>query len=130
MRGIRRCPVAASIARRVGVSGRCQRREKPRPKMSTRANLRWRGWLAQLLLPLLLACILIRLTADRGPFWLGPNSDGSYQYLFNSLLVMNDLPPCHIIHPGTTVQTLGSLLLAMTTPGQGVEAMTDHVLAA
>ncbi len=98
--------------------------------IASKVQVRWAGRFAQLLFPLLLAGILIRLSDDRGPFWLGANSDGSYQYLFNSLLVMNDLPPCHVIHPGTTVQTLGSLLLTATTPGNGVEAMTYNVLLA
>jgi hypothetical protein len=86
-----------------------------------------RLWL--LLLPALLLTAGTQLTRDRGPLWLAENSDPSYQYLLNSLLLLNGLPPCHVDHPGTTVQTLGSLVLRATTPGADAEAQTLAVLS-
>jgi hypothetical protein len=83
-------------------------------------------WL--LLLPALLLLAGMQLTRDRGPLWLAENSDPSYQYLLNSLLVLNGLPPCHVDHPGTTVQTLGSLVLRATAPGADANARTLAVL--
>jgi len=82
-----------------------------------------------LVLPLLFALNALWLARERGPLWLGQNSDPSYQYLFNSLLILNGQPPCHIDHPGTTVQTLGAVLLSATTPGRDRDEQTSAILA-
>lgn len=82
-----------------------------------------------LLLPTLFAFVALHLAQQRGPFWLGLNSDPSYQYLLNSLLVMHGHPPCHVDHPGTTVQVLGAAVLRATTPGSDLDAQTLRTLA-
>lgn len=91
--------------------------------------LRWSGRAAMLLLPLLFAFVTNWLARERGPLWLGANSDPSYQYLFNSLLVVNGLPPCHVDHPGTTVQMLGALVLTARQPGMDFKEITHDALA-
>ncbi len=90
---------------------------------------RWSARGTLLVLPLLFALTALGLARQRGPLWLGQNSDPSYQYLFNSLLILNGQPPCHIDHPGTTVQTLGAVVLSATTPGRDRDEKTSAVLA-
>jgi len=48
----------------------------------------------------------------RGPFWQGEFYDPNYQYLLNSLLLLEGQTPGHIDHPGTPVQIIGAGLLA------------------
>jgi len=90
---------------------------------------RWCARGTMLVLPLVFALTALWLARQRGPLWLGQNSDPSYQYLFNSLLILNGQPPCHIDHPGTTVQTLGAVVLSTTTPGRDRDEQTATLLA-
>lgn len=90
---------------------------------------RWFARIVLLVLPAVLAATGIWLAQARGPLWLAANSDPSYQYLFNSLLVFNGQPPCHVDHPGTTVQTLGAMALSATTPGKNRDEQTLAVLS-
>ncbi|MBU0467539.1 MAG: hypothetical protein KJ736_00575, partial [Candidatus Omnitrophica bacterium] len=56
---------------------------------------------------LVLALMMKKAT---GPYWLGPNSDPAYQYLINSLHVLEAKTPSHFEHPGTTLQILGAIV--------------------
>jgi hypothetical protein len=69
------------------------------------------------------------LARERGPVWLGTNSDPSYQYLLNSLLVLHGQPPGHVDHPGTTLQILGAAVLRMTVSARDQEERTFAVLS-
>lgn len=66
---------------------------------------------------------------DRGPFWLGTNFDPAYTYLLNSLRLAGLQPPKHVDHPGTTVHSVGAVLLRLVhtalRTGEGLE--DDHI---
>lgn len=95
-------------------------------------NPRWPAALpplAFLLLPGLLVLAALPLARDRGPLWLGSNSDPSYQYLLNALLILEGQTPVHTDHPGTPAQLFGAAVLRLTTPGADPAARTLAVLA-
>lgn len=83
-------------------------------------------------LPALLLISSPFLMAAHGPFYLNGNLDPDYAYLFNSLLLLNGHPPSHIDHPGTTVQSLGALVIflrsVLTAASSNIPEMTISVL--
>lgn len=89
----------------------------------------WSLRCALLVLPIAFAATGGWLAQQRGPLWLAGNSDPSYQYLLNSLLILNGQPPCHIDHPGTTVQTLSAVILSVTTAGKSRDEQTLAILS-
>lgn len=91
-------------------------------------NSPMRAKLSLIALPLLFVMLSGRLANDRGPFWLGTNSDPSYQYLFSSLLMANGIAPHHTDHPGTPVQSIGYLVLSATNSRDDMQAFNDAVL--
>ncbi len=93
------------------------------------------GWPARVrAIAVLLAlpvCYLIAslvLRADSGPFWLWFNLDPDYFYLMDALNLVNLTSPGHVAHPGTTVQTLGALVIKAGYPTLDAEAITATVL--
>ena len=64
----------------------------------------------------------------RGPAYLKNNYDPDYAYLFNSLNILNGIPPGHRDHPGTTVQTWGGLTLRLKYPAETRAQITETVL--
>lgn len=68
------------------------------------------------------------LNTIRGPLWLGTNSDPSYPYLLNSLLLVNGQPPFLIEHPGTTAQIGGAIVLRARAPFTSAAQITQEVL--
>jgi hypothetical protein len=70
------------------------------------------------------------LARARGPLWLGANSDPSYQYLLNALLLLDGGTPAHVDHPGTTVQMLGAAALRLLIPAADPAERIRAVLAA
>jgi len=84
--------------------------------------------LAVLVAPLAFVIICRALERDRGPLWLGTNSDPSYQYLFSAMLLAHGMPPQHVDHPGTTSQLLGAAVFMAAAPGVEIEAQTTAVL--
>lgn len=55
--------------------------------------------------------------------------DPSYFYLYDALNLVNLNWPGHPYHPGTPLQTFGALILKITYPLTGAEAITKAVLA-
>ena len=73
---------------------------------------RTRGLL--LLLPLALCFTQWAICVQMFPLFSGPleyDVDPAYQYLFNSVFLLNGHVPIHIDHPGTPLQVLGSLVI-------------------
>ena len=64
----------------------------------------------------------------RGPAYLVGNLDPDYAYLFNSLNILNGIPPGHRDHPGTPVQTWGGLTLRVKYPKDTRAEITERVL--
>ena len=78
-----------------------------------------------LLLPLAYWLVCTVIGQNKGPYWLSPNQDPDYAYLFNSLAIANGLIPTHIDHPGTVLQLLGAGILwlgYMARAGLGIAA--------
>ena len=69
--------------------------------------------LCLLVVPLLAAAAALRVSAARGPEWLGTNHDPTYTYLLSALAIAEGAPPGHVDHPGTPVQTGGALVLRL-----------------
>lgn len=67
-----------------------------------------------LVIPMLLALVGAGMALKMFPLYSGGgiyNSDPSYAYLFNGLLLLSQQVPHHIDHPGTPLQTLIALLV-------------------
>ena len=88
------------------------------------------GWpsLYFLILPVTFFLTIWWLREASGPYWLHFNLDPTYPYLFNSLNLLNDIPPNHIDHPGTPVQFLGMLIMKIAHPGSSVDEITNKIL--
>ena len=67
-------------------------------------------YLLVMVIPLIVLVLGLMMKKATGPYWLGPNSDPSYQYLINSLHVLEGKTPSHFEHPGTTLQILGAVV--------------------
>lgn len=67
-------------------------------------------YLLVIVVPLIVLVLGLMMKKAAGPYWLGPNSDPSYQYLINSLHVLEGKTPSHFEHPGTTLQILGAIV--------------------
>ncbi|MEM9008997.1 MAG: hypothetical protein AAGE59_36500 [Cyanobacteria bacterium P01_F01_bin.86] len=70
--------------------------------------------------PLIYVTAFLLLSHQNGPYWLPPNQDPDYAYLFNSLAVANFLTPGHTDHPGTPLQILGALTIGLIHTGQSL----------
>lgn len=68
-------------------------------------------WICIFVIPIIVSILTILLKQSTGPYWLSVNSDPAYQYLFNSLYLLNGISPIHVDHPGTTLQILGAIIL-------------------
>jgi hypothetical protein len=67
------------------------------------------------ILPIIFLIAALQLTKSAGPQWLGSNSENSYSYLLNSLLILKGQPPAHTDHPGTTTQLFGAACLRLSS---------------
>ncbi len=85
--------------------------------------------LALFFLPLSFLVVALLVRDNAGPFWLWSNLDPDYWYLFDSLNMINLEWPKHIAHPGTTVQTLGAVVIKILHPLTGTDDLTRLVLA-
>tara|TARA_Y100000766_G_C18900142_1_gene603007 strand:+ start:285 stop:1841 length:1557 start_codon:yes stop_codon:yes gene_type:complete len=76
--------------------------------------------------------LALLLGATRGPFYVLGHVDPAYQYLFSSLAILDLTPPRHTDHPGTTLQTLGAIVIAIkwgwASLHATVESLQTHVL--
>lgn len=61
-----------------------------------------------LVIPAVVLILALGVRSQRGPFWLGSNSDPSYVYALNCLRVLEGQPPTHLDHPGLTIHILGA----------------------
>jgi hypothetical protein len=92
----------------------------------------WRALLSPLLfliIPVLFVVAVAQLTKARGPQWLPYAFENPYNYLFNSLLVVDGRSPVYIDHPGTTTEMFGGLILRMTSlksSGDLINAALHH----
>ncbi len=68
------------------------------------------------IIPLIISCLTFLLKTAVGPFWLSPNFDPSYLYLFNSLYIVDHLTPSFVTHPGTPLQIIGALVIRIFHP--------------
>ena len=80
------------------------------------------------ILPVIFFFTVLWLREASGPYWLHFNLDPTYPYLFNSLNLLNKIPPSHIDHPGTPVQLLGALILKITHLGSSIDQITEKIL--
>jgi hypothetical protein len=86
--------------------------------------------LCLLVLPLLAAAAALRVSAARGPEWLGTNHDPTYTYLLSALAIAEGAPPGHVDHPGTPVQAAGALVLRLAHQlVGGATGLAEDVLA-
>jgi hypothetical protein len=67
------------------------------------------------IIPILFLVSVDELTKAKGPQWLPDTFENPYNYLFNSLLLVQGKPSPYVMHPGTTTLTLGALVLRATT---------------
>ena len=67
------------------------------------------------IIPILFFVAVAQLTKAKGPQWLPYTFENSYQYLFNSLLVLKGQPSPFIMDPGTTNLSFGATILRAST---------------
>lgn len=74
--------------------------------------------------------VLLFLMRDASlPMWQVFNLDPDYFYLFNSLLIVEGLPPTDLAHPGTPVQVLIAATIRFLHPFTPTTAIIDAVMA-
>jgi hypothetical protein len=71
-------------------------------------------FLALFFFPLFFAITSLIIRQQRGPYWLGNNSDPEYAYLLNFLNIIQLKTPGHTDHPGTPLQVLGGIIIQIT----------------
>lgn len=85
--------------------------------------------LSMALVPLCLVWGSAGLRSARGSPALSDNIDPAFQYLLNSLLIVEGQAPYHTDHPGTTLQFVDSLFLRARYLGQGSGEIARKVLS-
>ncbi|HYZ74866.1 MAG TPA: hypothetical protein VE641_17435, partial [Chthoniobacterales bacterium] len=58
---------------------------------------------------------IYQLTNAKGPQWLPPTFENPYNYLFNSLVVVDGRAPVYTDHPGTTTEIFGAIILRISS---------------
>jgi hypothetical protein len=69
-----------------------------------------------MIVPIVFLVTVSQLTKARGPQWMSYTFENPYNYLFNSLLLVEGKSPPYIMHPGTTTQLFGSIILRTSIP--------------
>lgn len=64
-----------------------------------------------LVIPILFLVAVLQLTKARGPQWMPYTFENPYNYLLSSLLLAKGQSPPYIMHPGTTTQVFGAVML-------------------
>jgi len=81
-----------------------------------------------LLPPLLLVGVYLTVKSVTGPYFLSPNFDPDYVYLFNALNIVLGQRPAHTDHPGTPLQLLGAAWIKLLNLGASdVETATNTI---
>jgi len=65
-------------------------------------------------IPLAYIIIYVISSHQKGPYYWTPNQDPDYAYLMDSLNLVNLTSPEMYQHPGTTMQTLGAVVIAVS----------------
>jgi hypothetical protein len=92
----------------------------------------WRTLLSPLLfliIPILFVVAVSQLTIAKGPQWLPYSFENPYNYLLNSLLVVDGRAPVYIDHPGTTTEMFGGIILrisSLKTSGDLIDSTLQH----
>lgn len=86
------------------------------------------AWAALSALPIVATAFALVLGHAAGPFWLWPNLDPDYFYLFGALKIATLEPSGLIYHPGVPVQALGAAVLKAMHPAAGGDALVATVL--
>lgn len=86
------------------------------------------AWTALSALPVVTAAFALVLGHAAGPFWLWPNIDPDYFYLFGAIKIATLESSALIYHPGVTVQALGAAVLKAMHPSAGGDAFVAAVL--
>jgi hypothetical protein len=83
-----------------------------------------------LVIPAIIAWMTLTIYTARGPSFTTNCPDPEYAYLFNALGIAEFHPPDHTDHPGTTVQTVGAVVLGAAHVVRSPAALTlrDDVL--
>jgi hypothetical protein len=68
-------------------------------------------------IPLVFLVTLSQLTKARGPQWMPYTFENPYNYLFTSLELVKGQSPSFIMHPGTTTQVFGAVILRASSLG-------------
>ena len=68
-----------------------------------------------LVIPIVFVIAICQLTTAKGPQWLPPTFENPYNYLFNSLLVIDGRAPVYTDHPGTTTEIFGAIILRISS---------------
>ncbi|MFZ4767183.1 MAG: hypothetical protein ACOYMN_19695, partial [Roseimicrobium sp.] len=76
----------------------------------------WRDALVFAVFPVVLLATGFALMQARGPVWFFYR-DPEYAYLFSSVHMLRGIAPLHTDHPGTLLQLLGALIMAVTDLG-------------
>ena len=66
-------------------------------------------------IPILFLVSVLQLTKARGPQWMPYTFENPYNYLLSSLLLVKGNSPPYIMHPGTTTQVFGAVVLRATS---------------
>jgi hypothetical protein len=105
-------------------SGLCAELQDPNAMNS------FRGYKLILLaiLPVIFVVLAARYTVLRGPLHLASNNDPSYVYLSNGLLLLDGRVPYHTDHPGTPLQVLCAVSVAVQNLPGGLETAINHAL--
>jgi hypothetical protein len=68
-----------------------------------------------LIVPVVFFIAVTQLTRVKGPQWVAFSFENPYNYLMNSLLLVDGRAPSSIEHPGTTTQVFGATVLRLSS---------------
>jgi hypothetical protein len=81
-----------------------------------------------LIVPVVFFVAEARLTKVKGPQWIAFSFENPYNYLMNSLSLVNGRAPSSIEHPGTTTQLFGAIVLRLSSTKSTDDLVTSVLL--
>jgi hypothetical protein len=81
-----------------------------------------------LIVPVVFFVAEARLTKVKGPQWIAFSFENPYNYLMNSLLLVNGRAPSSIEHPGTATQLFGAIVLRLSSTESTDDLVTSVLL--